>query len=107
MSELPYAGEEPFAYVSYARKDRNECILAIKHLHALGYRVFYDADIEEERLRAAESMIVLVSPCACDSDEVKDEIQLANKANKVSSRETWATSRTTAAQLPGEVIAST
>jgi hypothetical protein len=82
MSELPYAGEEPFAYVSYARKDRNECILAIKHLHALGYRVFYDADIEEERLRAAESMIVLVSPCACDSDEVKDEIQLANKANK-------------------------
>ncbi len=82
MSDIPYSGEEPYVYVSYAREDRNECILAIKHLHALGYRVFYDADIEEERLRAAESVIVLVSPCACDSDEVKDEIQLANKANK-------------------------
>ena len=42
---VPYEGQEPYVFVSYAHKDSHLVIPVLEKLHALGYRIWFDDGI--------------------------------------------------------------
>lgn len=77
-----YRGDDPYVFVSFAREDRTDVIDEIEHLHDLGYRVFFDDEMDEDALKGSGFVLIFVSPCTTDSDEVKAELQLASQSGK-------------------------
>jgi hypothetical protein len=89
LTPLPfpaYLGEEPFAFVSYAHKDREAVFAEMARLRDLGCRIWYDEGITpgnewpEEIGRALERcgfFLVFLSDQAVASRNVRNEINLA------------------------------
>ena len=42
----PYSGPEPFIFISYAHRDREEVFAVITYLYGAGFRLWYDEGID-------------------------------------------------------------
>lgn len=87
-----YAGDEPFAFVSYAHKDVSEVYDVLRALQKGGIRFWYDRGIEpgEEwpekvarRVAHSRVVVVMLSAAAVASANVRREVNLALSENKV------------------------
>ncbi|MFX0065907.1 MAG: tetratricopeptide repeat protein [Candidatus Hermodarchaeota archaeon] len=86
-----YQGTEPYIFVSYSHKDKDEVYTEIKRLYDEGYRIWYDEGIPpasrwaEEIAKAIETcelFLVYLSSQAIKSEYIKDEIHLALEEDK-------------------------
>ncbi len=89
MSVERTTGDEPALYVSYAREDWLVAVKELEELAALGLRVWYPREDEEEfddaaraKLKAAPFLLVLVTPDALESDAVRQEVSQALQEGK-------------------------
>lgn len=87
----PYIGDEPFVFVSYARKDSELAYAEIARLQALGCRVWYDRAIRgakkwREELRSAiencHLFVALLTANAATSEYMEKEIYHARDHRK-------------------------
>ena len=79
-------------FVSYARPDEGQAVRVTDALRSAGYNVWRDdelpahraySDVIEERLKAAEAVVVLWSPEAAKSQWVRAEADVARSADKL------------------------
>lgn len=79
-------------FISYARSTRPAALKVAEALRRLGYEVWLDdqmpahrafADVIEERLRAAKSVVVIWSADAARSEWVRAEAELAREGHKL------------------------
>ncbi len=86
----PYAGREPYLFISYRHSDAAEVLPYLRQLESSGLRFWYDQGIPgaaewievlEERVASAEMLLVFLSQGAVDSKYVRREIQLADTLN--------------------------
>lgn len=82
----------PDVFVSYARSTETAAQMVVEALRARGYDVWLDqqlpahrayADVIEEQLRAAKSVVVIWSADAARSEWVRSEAELARGARKL------------------------
>ena len=83
----PYEGKEPYLFVSYAHRDEKLVLPYIQALNDAGYRVWYDQgihsgtsdffDVIVPRLKHCTAMLVFLSDRFCESENCKDELELA------------------------------
>lgn len=82
----PYEGKEPYIFVSYAHANSPDVMAVISHMHARGYRIWYDEGIEvgsewpeciAEHLSAAHLMLAFVSNAYMKSDNCRREMHYA------------------------------
>lgn len=86
-----YAGDQPFAFVSYAHKDAEWVYPELRRLHDMGMRIWYDEGIDpgnewpEDVARALDHcslFLVFISPRAVESKNVRNEINFAINHDK-------------------------
>jgi hypothetical protein len=82
----------PFVFISYSRQDREEASALAKVLQSQGIEVWWDNDLSpgdrfdhvlEQRIRAAEAVVVIWSDGSCISHWVLSEARLARDLNKL------------------------
>jgi len=87
----PYSGHEPYAFVSYARDDRDEVLPILQELTELGFRMWWDEEIPggsewqsylHSRIENARHMLVFLSMRSVRSTWVAEEILSAHKFGK-------------------------
>jgi hypothetical protein len=104
----PYSGDEPYAFVSYARDDREEIKPVLQELDDLGWRLWWDKEVPggaewqlylRRRIQKATHMLVFLSARSVRSKWVAEEIRLAHECGKpfLSIRLDWS-------DLPEEVL---
>ena len=85
-SYIEYSKQEPYIFISYAHKDEKRVLPLIDGLRARGFRVWYDIGIEagtewpaiiESHLLECECVIAFLSQNAMDSQNCRNEINLA------------------------------
>ncbi len=83
---IPYSGDAPYLFASYAHKDAVRVFELLKPLHEAHYRIWYDEGIEAgaewpetvaSRLKAADRVLVFLSKNAADSQNCRREIHYA------------------------------
>ena len=83
---IPYEGDEPFVFVSYAHKDTNMVLPLIRGLHDRGVRVWYDGGVEvgnewpdyiAEHMEKSYCVLAFVSRNFGDSNNCRQEINFA------------------------------
>ena len=88
---IPYRGEEPYIFVSYAHKDSEVVMRAIALLQQSGFRVWYDEGIDpgsewpdtiEKYLERSSYFIGFISANALDSNYCKCELHTAFNERK-------------------------
>ena len=88
---IPYIGEEPYIFVSYAHKDSEVVMRAIALLQQSGFRVWYDEGIDpgsewpdtiEKYLERSSYFIGFISANALDSNYCKCELHTAFNERK-------------------------
>lgn len=88
---IPYEGNEPYIFVSYAHKDSDRVLPLIEGLSARGYRVWYDAGIEAgtewpdyiaEHLENAAAVLAFLSASSLASVNCRQEIMYALDLSK-------------------------
>ncbi len=88
---IPYSGEEPYIFVSYAHKDSEVVMRAIALLQQSGFRVWYDEGIDpgsewpdtiEKYLERSSYFIGFISANALDSNYCKCELHTAFNERK-------------------------
>lgn len=88
---MVYEGKEPYIFVSYAHRDGDTVLPAIRALQSAGYRVWFDQGIEAgtewpeyiaEHLEACECFVAFLSENAVKSVNCRQEINLACDMNK-------------------------
>ena len=86
-----YRGSDPYIFVSYDSEDLNEVFPDIKRLQDMGYNVFYDENLVQDRVAVPEILqhiddcalfIVFVSDNSVASEKVKDELRYAISEKK-------------------------
>lgn len=86
-----YEGDQPYVFISYSHKDSPSVFPVIKEMNDAGYRVWYDEGIApgtewpasvEDHLVAAGMVLVFLSPQAVNSENVRNEINLARGEKK-------------------------
>jgi transposase-like protein len=86
-----YAGTEPFAFISYAHKDRNRVYPIIKYLHDMGIPIWYDEGLEAgsdwrgqiiKNLKKCSQFVAFLSPLSVTRHDVLNEIAIAEKRFK-------------------------
>ena len=93
MNEMPkaYEGNEPYIFISYAHKDSEKVIPAIKGMQDAGYPVWYDAGIQvgsewpdyiAEHLLGSSLVIAFISEHSIASDNCRQEIVYALDKHK-------------------------
>jgi tetratricopeptide (TPR) repeat protein len=94
MANIPfnaYKGTEPYIFISYGHKDSDRVFPVITEFHTKGYPVWYDEGIDpgnewpEEianALAACSLFVVFISPSSVESENVRNEINLALKKKK-------------------------
>ncbi len=89
--DLPYTGNEDYAFISYSHDDTKEVIPVLSKLQRLGYRVWYDEGIEEgknwrifvgEKIINCKDFILFSSKNAIESKNVEAEISGALDIDK-------------------------
>jgi hypothetical protein len=83
----PWAGDGPYAFVSYSRRDAARVAEILDRLAARGVRLWYDAGIPggaewdahiEERLDRCSAVLLFLSPAAAASRYVRREVKYAD-----------------------------
>ena len=93
MNLMPpaYEGDKPYIFISYAHKDTDKVIPAIKGLQEVGYPVWYDAGIQvgsewpdyiAEHLLGSSLVIAFISEASIASDNCRQEIVYALDKHK-------------------------
>lgn len=86
MKFAPYKGDEKYIFISYAHKDKDLVFPIIKNLNKENYRVWYDEGIDPGtewdeniayHIKQAEYFIAFISKAYLESDNCKDELNLA------------------------------
>jgi hypothetical protein len=86
-----YKGPGPYIFVSYAHKDSDRVFPIISEFHKAGFPIWYDEGIDpgnewseeiENKVLNCSLFIVLISPAAVESKNVRQEIKLALSENK-------------------------
>lgn len=86
-----YCGTDPYIFISYSHRDHLEVFEDINYLHRSGYRIWFDEGIDpgnewtemvEKYLLKCAFFIVFISDGAVESDNVRDEINLAIRRKK-------------------------
>lgn len=86
-----YEGDEPFIFISYARKDKAEVLPVIRGFRKRGYRVWFDRgihggtnwlDVLDEKVDRCAVFVLFVSRQYVDSDMCKAEVSLAKELKK-------------------------
>jgi hypothetical protein len=87
----PYSGHQAYAFVSYARDDRDEVMPVLQELIDLEWRLWWDEEIPggsewhsylHSRIEKATYMLVFVSARSVRSKWVAEEIRLAQQFSK-------------------------
>ena len=86
----PYTGNEDYLFVSFAEEDRYAAYYIIRNMQDNGYRVWYDSQIKSaqsadkiaEKIEQSCFVIAFISPHYMESEDCKDEINLARDLNK-------------------------
>jgi hypothetical protein len=87
----PYQGDDSYAFVSYARDDRDRVLAVVQDLAELGFKVWWDEDITggaewrpylEEKIRGSQHLLLFLSRRSVSSESVRQEIRLARELNK-------------------------
>lgn len=87
----PCEGGEPFAFISYKRRDLERVAAIMRLLEPQGWRLWYDRGIPggedwnamlEDRLRGCAGVVMFVSQAAVDSRWVRREVQFADGLDK-------------------------
>ena len=85
---IPYDGNEPYVFVSYAHNDSKAVLPIIESLISYGFRVWYDdgikagsewAKVIAEKVDKCTVMIAMISDNYLKSDNCQDEIFLARE----------------------------
>jgi TIR domain len=88
---VPYAGNEPFIFVSYKRGDLARIKPALKELSLKGHRMWYDRGIPggaewdaliEQRVQRCQALLLFLSQAAVESKFVRREVKFADTLNK-------------------------
>ena len=88
---LPYNGKEPYIFISYAHKDADTVVPAIRTLQQGGYRIWYDLGIEAgtewsnniaQHLQDCSVFIAFISKNSVLSENCLDEIAFAKSHQK-------------------------
>ena len=83
---IPYEGNEPYIFISYAHKDSDRVLPLLEGLFSRGYRVWYDAGIEAgtewpdyiaEHLENAGAVLAFLSEASLASVNCRQEIMYA------------------------------
>lgn len=86
MGFLPYSGDEPYIFLSYAHDDTERIYKIAKQLHQDGYRIWYDEEVKagedhkekiSNSIRNASFMLCFVSPSYVNSDYCRRELSYA------------------------------
>jgi len=86
-----YRGTMPYIFISYSHADMKEVFRIIKQLNSSRYRIWFDEGIEPgnewpevvgRAVLECSQFIVLMSPTAAESRNVRNEINLATSADK-------------------------
>jgi serine phosphatase RsbU (regulator of sigma subunit) len=81
-----YPGNEPYIFVSYSHADGDAVYAELRHLHTLGYRIWYDEGIPPSenwvgvipnRISTCAVVLLFLSPAAVASKWVRKEISYA------------------------------
>ena len=89
--EKPYEGTDPYVFVSYSHKDKNEVFEVIRMMQEAGYRIWYDEGIDPasewdeniaEHINKCSYLIAFISPDYINSQNCRDEISYARDLNK-------------------------
>lgn len=87
----PYSGHEEYAFVSYARDDRDEVVPLLQELLDLGWRLWWDEEIPGgsqwqsylyRQLYKATHVVLFLSARSVRSKWMAEEIRLAQKLGK-------------------------
>ncbi len=81
-----YKGEEPYIFISYSHKDRDEVYKIIRKMQTAGYRVWYDEEIRSgqgwdevliRKIKKCDCFIAFVTDAYMESKNCKKEIWFA------------------------------
>ena len=87
----PYRGNEPYIFISYAHKDKEEVCSVLARMQEDGYRVWFDAGIDPgtewdeviaSHVETCDYFIAFVSHHYLDSENCKDELNYARDLDK-------------------------
>jgi hypothetical protein len=87
----PYAGRQPFFFISYKREDLARIEPLVTDLGRRGHKVWYDRGIPggaewdaliEERIRSCQVLVLFLSQAAVHSKYVRREVKFADTLNK-------------------------
>jgi hypothetical protein len=90
-SPRPYYGESSYAFVSYARDDRDRVLPILQDLIELGFQLWWDEEIPggvdwqgvlNRRIHNCQSMLVFVTNRSAQSRYVAQEIRIAHDSGK-------------------------
>jgi len=93
MNQMPsaYEGDKPYIFISYAHKDSERVLPAIRGLQDAGYPTWYDAGIQvgtewpdyiAEHLLGSSLVIAFISEASIESDNCRQEIVYALDKHK-------------------------
>lgn len=87
----PYRGEEPYAFISYAHRNKTEVLTIIGRMQAEGCRIWYDEGIDPgtewaehiaQQLTSCDYFIAFLSPEYLESTNCLDELSFARDRKK-------------------------
>jgi MinD-like ATPase involved in chromosome partitioning or flagellar assembly len=87
----PYQGDEPYAFLSYAREDRDEVLTVIKDLAELGFRIWWDEEIIggtdwqsylKTKIHRCSHILLFISGRSMTSRYVEQELRIASEFEK-------------------------
>ena len=87
----PYRGNEPYAFISYAHRNKTEVLTIIGRMQAEGCRIWYDEGIDPgtewaehiaQQLTGCDYFIAFLSPEYLESTNCLDELSFARDRKK-------------------------
>ena len=91
LVDLPYGGQKPYLFVSYARKDTAQILPYLNFLRENGCRIWYDkgieggevwADILSDKISTCAQYLVFSSANSVDSKWTRREISMADEYDR-------------------------
>ena len=88
---VPYQGEKPYVFISYAHRDMETVYSIIRSLTAKGMRIWFDEGIDPgtewddniaAHVQGCDSMIAFISANYLNSDNCRDELNYARDLKK-------------------------
>ena len=108
----PYTGPDPYIFISYSHKDREQVEPVLNALHGRGFRIWYDngipageawTKIVSERLANCAVFLAFLSPAFIASKECLREVRTADSMESVVTVPTWLI-KVDRSKIPEELI---